>query len=193
MNAYQSKKTIAAAIALCAVLMSAPAGAQAMDTAALVPNQQAQQQTQEKMPTTSRRTSFRGVETSGEWLRQARISGMMLNLRVFNTNGSGVIFKEKLTSAQDGGICLYMRAHSNADSLMLQMDQKALDTLARVGITQVAVADVDGYVRMRYLVSELDAVRSALGLGAREQLGVSGENDPLTIVSEDGIRRRATN
>lgn len=184
----------AAAIALCAVLMAAaPAGAQAMDTAALVPNQQAQQQTQEKMPVTSSRCVFRGIETSSEWLRQARISGMLLNLRVFNANGSGVIFKEKLAGAEDGGICLYMRAHSNADSLMLQMDQRAIDTLKRVGITQVAVADVDGYVRMRYLVSELDAVRSALGLDAREQLGVSGENDPLTVVSEDGVRRRATN
>ena len=75
---------------------------------------------------------------------------------------------------------------------MLQMDQPALETLKRVNITQIVVADHDGYVRLRYLVSELDAVRSALGLGDAEQLGVSGENDPLTVVSEDGVRRKAT-
>lgn len=183
----------AAAIALCAVLMAAaPAGAQAMDTAALVPNQQAQQQTQEKMPVTSSRCVFRGIETSSEWLRQARISGMLLNLRVFNANGSGVIFKEKLAGAEDGGICLYMRAHSNADSLMLQMDQRALDVLARVGVTEIVVADDHRAVRAAYDVAELQAIRDHFGLTRGEQLCVSGENNPVTVVGEDGFRRQLT-
>ena len=182
----------AAAVALCAVMMAAPAGAQAMDTAPLVPNQQAEQQTQERIITFGRERGFRGITASNKWLRQARIGGMMLNLRVFNANGSEVTFQEKLSGAPYGGICLYMHASSNADSLMLQMDQPALDTLKRVGITQIVVADHDGYVRLRYLVSELDAVRGALGLEKAEQLGVSGENDPLTVVSEDGVRRKAT-
>lgn len=182
----------AAAIALCAVLMAAPAGAQAMDTAPLVPNQQAQQQKQERIITFGRERGFRGITASDKWLRQARIGGVMLNLRVFNANGSEVTFQEKLSYATDGGICLYMHAHSNADSLMLQMDQPAIDTLKRLDITQIVVADFDGHVRMRYQVAELDAVRGALGLQAVEQLGVSGENDPLTVVSEDGVRRKAT-
>ena len=37
---------------------------------------------------------------------------------------------------------------------------------------------------------EMQAVRDALGLGASEQLCVSGENAPVTVVSEDGIRRQ---
>jgi len=39
-------------------------------------------------------------------------------------------------------------------------------------------------------VSELQAVRDALGLGDKEQLCVSGENAPVTVVSEDGVRRQ---
>lgn len=175
------------------MLMAAPAGAQAMDTAPLVPKEQAQQQTQERIMTFGRSRSFRGITASSKWLRQARIGGVMLNLRVFTAKGEEVVFKEKLDGAQDGGVCLYMHASSNADSLMLQMDQPAIDALKRVGITQIVVADFDGYVRLRYLVSELDAVRGALNLEAAEQLCVSGENDPLTVVSEDGVRRKAAN
>lgn len=182
----------AAAAALCAMLMAAPAGAQAMDTAPLVPNQQAQQQTQERIVTFGQQRGFRGITASNKWLRQARLGGVMLNLRVFNANGSEVVFQEKLSCAEDGSICLNMHASSDADSLMLQMDQPAIDTLKRLNITQIVVADFDGRVRMRYQVSELDAVRAALGLEAVEQLGVSGEDDPLTVVSEDGVRRKAT-
>lgn len=193
MNAYQRKKISVAALALSAMLMAAPAGAQAMDTAPLVPRQQAQQQTQEKIAAFGRERGCRGITASDKWLRQARIGGVMLNLRVFTSMGEEVTFQEKLREGQDGGMCLYMHAYSKADSLMLQMDQPAVELLKRVGITQIVVADFDGYVRLRYQVSELDAVRGALGLEAAEQLCVSGEHDPLTIVSEDGVRRKATN
>jgi hypothetical protein len=40
-----------------------------------------------------------------------------------------------------------------------------------------------------YMVSELQAVRCALSLGDAEQLCVSGEDAPVTVVSEDGVRR----
>ena len=40
------------------------------------------------------------------------------------------------------------------------------------------------------MVSELEAVRDALGLTAAEQLCVSGEDAPVTVVSEDGVRRQ---
>ena len=35
-------------------------------------------------------------------------------------------------------------------------------------------------------------MRSLFGLGERELLCVSGENDPVTVVSEDGVRRQIT-
>ena len=81
---------------------------------------------------------------------------------------------------------------SSMPSSSLQMDQRALDVLARVGVTEIAVADADGYIRMRYSVEELSGVRAALGLAAEEQLAVSGDNDPITVVSEDGVRRQLT-
>ena len=86
-----------------------------------------------------------------------------------------------------------LRACTDAvwDSI-LQMDQRALDVLVRVGVTEIVVADMDGCVRMRYAVKDLCDVRTALGLEAAEQLAVSGEHDPITVVSEDGVRRQLT-
>jgi hypothetical protein len=49
---------------------------------------------------------------------------------------------------------------------------------------------VNRNVRAVYSVSELEAVRGALGLEAAEQLCVSGEDAPVTVVSEDGVRRQ---
>lgn len=183
-----------AALALAAVLLASPAAAAAAETAPLVPNAQAEQQTMEKIGAFGRQRGYKGVSASDKWLRQARVGGMMLNLRVFTPMGGEVTFAEKLGKASSGGeaICLTMCASSTENGLMLQMDQKALDVLARVGVTEIVVADRDGYVRMRYSVSELADVRAALGLNAAEQLAVSGENDPITVVSEDGVRRQLT-
>lgn len=185
------KRICAAAAALSAMLFAAPVSAQAMDTAPLVPNAQAEQRTQERIVPFGSERGFRGVSASSAWLRQARIGGMMLNLRVFTSMGEEVVFQEKLGAAQDGGVCLYIRASSDEDNLMFQLDQRAVDVLDRVGVTQIVVADFEGYVRMRYQVDELAAVRKALALADGEQLCVSGENDPVTVVSEDGVRRQA--
>lgn len=192
-NAYQRKSNTVAAVMLCAMLAAAPACAQAMETAPLVPGRQAQQQTQERLHSFGRERSFRGVSASDKWLRQARIGGVMLNLRTFTAMGEEVTFQEELDLAPDGGICLFMQASSRADSLMLQLDQPAIDVLKRVDITQIVLADFDGNVRMRYQVDELEAVRKALALTDAEQLCVSGEDDPITVVSEDGVRRQVTN
>lgn len=182
-----------AALALAAVLLASPAAAAAAETAPLVPNAQAEQQTVEKISAFGRQRGYRGVSASDKQLRQARVGGMMLDLRVFTPMGGEVTFREKLGRASYGeDICLTMQAASREDSLMLQMDQRALDVLARVGVTEIVVADCDGYIRMRYSVGELSDVRAALGLGAAEQLAVSGENDPITVVSEDGVRRQLT-
>ena len=182
-----------AALALAAVLMAAPAAAAAAETAPLVPGAQAEQQSAQRIGAFGRVRSYKGLSASDKWLRQARVGGMMLNLRVFTAMGGEVTFQEDLGPAADGSaICLTMQAASRESSLMLQMDQKALDVLARVGVTEIVVADIDGCVRMRYSVSELADVRAALGLEAVEQLAVSGDNDPITVVSEDGVRRQLT-
>ena len=183
-----------AALALAAVLLAAPAAAAAAETAPLVPNAQAEQQTAERIGAFGRQRGYKGVSASDKWLRQARVGGMMLNLRVFTPMGGEVTFREKLGKPASGGeaICLTMQAASDESSLMLQMDQKALDVLDRVGVTEIVVADMGGYVRMRYGTKELADVRAALGLEAAEQLAVSGENDPITVVREDGVRRQLT-
>ena len=181
-----------AALTLVAVLLAAPAAAAAAETAPLVPKAQAEQQGGERLAAFGSQRGYLGVSASDKWLRQARIGGMMLNLRVFTSMGDEVVFQEKLDEAATGGrdICLYMHASSNADSLMLQFDQHALDVLARVGVMEIVTADFSGRVRLRYQVGELNAVREALALTAAEQLCVSGEDDPLTVVSEDGVRRQ---
>ena len=165
-----------------------------MDTAPLVPHAQAQQETAECVTPFETATTCRGVSVSTSWLRQARVGGLMLNLRVFTPMGEGVTFKERLgrASADEDGMCLYLFAASDEDSLMLQMDQHALDVLERVGVKEIAVANPDGCVRMRYQTQELGRVRVALALRDAEQLGVSGEEDPITVVSEDGVRRQVT-
>jgi len=44
-----------------------------------------------------------------------------------------------------------------------------------------------------YTIEALNAVRAALGLKDGEMLCVSGEDDPVSVVSEDGVRRMVTN
>ena len=191
-NAYQRKKNCVAALALAAVLLASPAAAAALETAPLVPGAQAAQQGTQRIAAFGRQRGYLGVSASDRWLRQARVGGLLLNLRVFTPMGDEVVFREKLDKASTGGrdICLIMHASSRDDSLMLQFDQHALDVLTRLGVTEIVTADMDGYVRLRYRVAELNAVRSALALGDAEQLCLSGELDPITVVSEDGVRRQ---
>lgn len=183
-----------AVLALAAVLLAAPASAAAAETAPLVPKAQAEQQTVERIGSFGRNRGYKGVSASDKLLRQARIGGVMLNLRVYTPMGGEMTFSEKLGAASYSkeDICLTMQAMSDERCIMLQMDQKALDVLKRVGVTEIVVADRSGYVRMRYNVGDLDSVRAALGLADAEQLAVSGENDPITVVSEDGVRRQLT-
>ena len=181
-----------AALTLAAVLLAAPAAASALETAPLVPGMQAAQQGNQRIGAFGRQRGYLGVSASDKWLRQARVGGLMLNLRVFTAMGDEVVFREKLDEASTGerDICLIMHASSRDDSLMLQFDQHAQDVLTRLGVTEIVMADMDGYVRLGYRVAELDAVRGALALGDAEQLCLSGEADPITVVSEDGVRRQ---
>ena len=67
-----------------------------------------------------------------------------------------------------------------------------MDALLALGITQIVVTDTDMLVLASYSTQDLAAMRSLFALGERELLCVSGEDDPVTVVSEDGVRRQIT-
>lgn len=185
------KRNLAAAV-LAAAMLAAPAGAFAAETAPQVPGAQTAQKTMERLAPFGKAEPCRGVTVSREWLRQARLGGVFINLRLYTPMGDGVTFREQLkVSANDiDAMCLYLQASTTGDVITLQMDQPAMDTLARLGIAEVVVADAERYVRAHYRTDELQAVRDALGLEKAEQLCVSGEDAPVTVVSEDGVRRQ---
>lgn len=192
MNAYQGKKNRLAAAMLAVAMLAAPAGALAAETAAHVPGSHAAQETVQKLKPFGKVQPFGEITVSREWLRQARLCGVLINLRLHTPMGDEVTFKEKVdhASSHDGSACLYLQASIDHEVITLQMDQEAMNTLKRIGITEIVVADKNLNVRARYTVSELQAVRNALGLGELEQLCVSGEEAPVTVVSEDGVRRQ---
>ena len=137
--------------------------------------------------------SCRGVSASAEWLSQARVGGFSLNLRLTTQTGTELAFMERLTASKgEEGMALELLASRWPDGLTLQVDQRALDTLARLGVTRLVLADSSLHVRERYDVQELSAIRELLELGEKEQLCVAGENAPLTVLSEDGVRRQVT-
>lgn len=136
---------------------------------------------------------YRGVSASDQWLYQARLGGLSVRLCLFTPEGGGVTFQENLCAAQTGGsgdIRLCMRAGSDQGGLLLQMDQHAVDVLRRVGVTEIVLTDMDFYVQETYLVEDLAAMREALSLTSGEQLCLGGEDAPITVVSEDGVRRQ---
>ena len=191
MNAKKNMKTLIAA-GLCAAMMTAPACMLAAETSAHVPNSVEAQQIQEKLPSFRRLKAYRGVTVSDKWMRQARLGGVMLNLRLHTPLGEEITFYERLKYAPSdvNSMCLYLQASRSGDAITMQLDQPAIDALENLGIIEIVVADADGYVRAHYMVSELKAVRGALGLAAAEQLCVTGEDAPVTVVSEDGVRRQ---
>ena len=136
--------------------------------------------------------SYLGVTSSNEWLYQARVGGLMLGLRVFTPDGAGLTFQEDLSAASTGrpDIRLGLSTYSREGGLLLQMDQHALDVFDRLNITEIVLADRDRYIQETYLVRDLLDIREALGLKAGEQLCLRGEDQPITVVSEDGVRRQ---
>lgn len=191
MNAKKNMKNLIAA-GLCAAMMTAPACMLAAETSAHVPNSVETQQIQEKLPPLRRTQEYRGVRVSTKWMRQARLGGVMLNLRLHTPMGEEITFYERLkdASSDHNRLCLYLQASRNSEAITMQLDQPAIEALDNLGIVEIVVADLDGYVRAHYKVSELKAVREALGLTAQEQLCVTGEDAPVTVVSEDGVRRQ---
>ena len=195
----KSRKNRLASAMLCAALLTLPACALAGETAPLtLSTQQDVQFTPRRedagqLDEFGRRRAYLGVSAYDGWLYQARIGGLMLNLRLYTPDGEGVTFQEKLCAAQTGGsgdIRLCMRAGSDQGGLLLQMDQHAVDVLRRVGVTEIVLTDMDFYVQETYLVEDLAAMREALSLAPGEQLCLGGEDAPITVVSEDGVRRQ---
>ena len=167
MNAYQGKKNRLAAAVLAAVLLITPAIALAAETSANVPNSQAAQETVQKLKPFGKVEAFGDITVSRAWLRQARLCGVLINLRLHTPMGDEVTFKEKVDHAsnRDGSACLYLQASTDDEVITLQMDQEAMNTLKRIGVTEIVVADKNLDVRACYTVAELQAVRDALGLG----------------------------
>lgn len=187
------KKNCAGAL-LAALLLTAPMGALAAETTALAAGAQGTPTPQgERVSTYAMDRDYLGVTASSKWMMQARIGGLMLNLRLFTPEGEAVTFKEGLGAAEgEKCICLTLCASRWDDELVLQLDQHAMDVLSRVGITQIVVADDHRAVRAKYDVAELQAIREHFALTRGEQLCVSGENNPVTVVGEDGFRRQLT-
>lgn len=185
------KRAIAALMA--AAMLAACACAAAQETAPLAA-QSMEAKTAERLSPFGARRSYLGVAASEEWLFQARLGNRLLNMRLFTPLGEQLTFQEKLTAAASGGpdIRLLLRAQAEGSGLLLQLDQDAVDTLLRLNITEIVVADCELYVQAKYLTEDLAALRSVFGVGDRELLCVSGETEPVTVVSVDGVRRQIT-
>ena len=193
-NAYQRKRNRAAAMVLAAAMLAAPVCAAALETAPLAPGAQLVQQEDARMQAFGRNRGFKGVTASNKWLRQARIAGMSIDLRVHTLMGAEITFQEDLgpSRGEEGAICLSLIALHEDDDLMLQLSQQAMDLLERVGITEIAVANRDREICGYYKVEDRRSVCKVLGVGRNEQLCVSGAEDPVSVVSEDGVRRMVT-
>ena len=130
------------------------------------------------MPTMCKVKEYRGVNVSDKWMRQARLDGMMLNLRLHTPMGEEITFHEMLKYAPSDirSMCLYLQASRSGEAITLQLDQQAIDVLENLSVIEIVVADLDSYVRAHYKVSELKAVREALGLTADEIICDLDEN-----------------
>ena len=191
MNVKKNMKNLLAA-GLCAAMLTAPACVLAAETSAHVPNSVEAQQIQERLPSFRDAQAYRGVSVSDKWLRQVRLDGTLLNIRLHTPMGDEITFREMLKAAPSNvdGMCLYLQASQNCEAITMQLDQAAIHALDNLGILEIVVADADRNVRAHYMVSELEAVRDALNLADAEQLCVTGEDAPVTVVSEDGVRRQ---
>jgi len=180
---------------LAAMMLLSGSAACAQETAPLAASQPeyAAQRASRADVFTSRR-GYNGVEASSYWLYQARLGNRLLNMRMFTAEGRQITFQEDLSAAKDGkeGIRLTLRASVREEKLLLQMDQDASDTLEKLKITEIVVTDTDMNILAEYLTADLAALRAAFGLGENELLCVSGETEPVTVVSVDGVRRQIT-
>lgn len=185
--------TRVAGLMLCALLLLPP-NAVAAETTALAANVQGETTQGETIKPFGPDRSYRGVSASDEWMAQARIGGLMLNLRLFTPEGDFVSFQENLSRASSDPdfLRLTLLASQWDEDLILQLDQQAMNALHRVGVIELVIVDHQYAVRARYFVSELQQIRDYFDLAYGEQLCLSGEDSPVTVVGEDGYRRQIT-
>ena len=184
-------KRLAAVLTAIAAL-SAPLFAQAQETAPLGIAQEESAGTRERLPNFRANRDYMGITASSAWLYQAKLGGRLLSLRLYTADGEQMTFQESLGSDGAGGIRLTLRACRAGGPPLMQLDQAATDTLTALNVTQIVVTDTDMIVQAAYSTQDLAAMRSLFALGERELLCVSGESDPVTVVSEDGVRRQIT-
>ena len=181
-----------AAALTAAALLCAPLPALAQETAPLGRTQEETANAQERLPRFRSNRGYMGVTASSVWLYQAKLGGRMLSLRLYTAAGEQLTFQENLGSDGAGGIRLTLRAGCAQGPLLMQLDQAATDELLALGITQIVVTDTNMLVLACYDTQDLADMRSVFALGEKELLCVSGEDDPVTVVSEDGVRRQIT-
>lgn len=135
-----------------------------------------------------------GVSASNKWLRQARVGGLPLELRAYNPDGDTLQFQEDLGRLDEhtDALRLSMRVRGARDSVTIQIDQSAMNVLERVEIEEIVLVNEDYVVLARYTRRDIQALRDALSLREGEQICLSGEDQPVTVVSEDGVRRMIT-
>lgn len=187
-----------ASVILAALICLTPVAAMAKETAPLtLKTQQERIERREdagRLENFGENRAYLGVSAYDKWLFQARIGGLMLNLRLYAPDGAAVTFQENLCQASTEGekdIRLCIRAGSREGGLLMQMDQHAVDVLERVGITEIVLTDTDMYIQETYLTEEIAALREALSLRDKDEICLTGRDQPVTIVSEDGVRRQA--
>lgn len=186
------RKSCFAALLVCVLLFAAQALAH--ETSPLGASVPAQSAARVQLAPFGSNRSCNGVAASSKWLNQARLGNRFVSLRLYTTQGDQITFQEKLVHAQSGteSIRLLLRGAVRGETIMLQLDQPALHTLLTLGITEIVVADTDLYVQAEYRTQDLQTLRSRFQVGAEELLCVSGEDQPVTVVGVDGVRRYLT-
>lgn len=189
-------KVCFAALLAAAALMTAPVSAFAAETAPLAAGAMGEESQPGALTLKGfgAERSYRDVTVSEKWVSQVRVGGLSICMRLFTPHGDTVTFQQDVDQAlsDPDGVYLALSASRWEDDLLLQFDQSALDVLTRVGVTEIVVADDERSVRAVYQVDELNAIRRACGLRDAEQLCLAGENNPVTVLSEEGVRRRLT-
>lgn len=132
-----------------------------------------------------------GVSVSKSWMKQAKIGECFLNIRLHRADGEQVVFKQNLMKTEDESLSLVLRGRGG-DGMLLQLDQPALDALGRLGVTEIVVTDANLWVQAAYETADLSLLRSVFDVGENEILSVCGEDNPVTAVSLDGVRRYLT-
>ena len=131
-----------------------------------------------------------GVSASDSWLYQARIQGMSLNLRLYQS-AERILFEEDLArlDINTKEMRLSLRATETMGDVTLEIDQLAVDRLTHFGVTELVVTDAEYGVLAVYPLADIQTLRDGLSLADGELLCLSGPDNPVTVVSEDGIRR----